>query len=856
MQTPAPTLLESFASYVPRILLRWFGANRGLLTHPAERRLQAPLLLADLSGFTQLTDTLTREQPDGMEQLTILLNSYFGNQIDLVLAHGGDIVEFTGDGLIALWDATEYDPAPPPDHLIAHACQAALAIQHALAAELVTQGIHLKLRLSIGFGDLLVVSVGGVLGRWELLVAGDALTQASHAKLYAAPGEVVLSATAWQYLPTVARGTPTAAGVLRLDWLTSPPAASPPPLPLEPAMLPLIRGHIPAAVLRRVQAGQGDWLAELRYLSVIFVRVQGLNYTAPDALAQAHTVMRALQAALYQHEGSVNQFIVDDKGTVLVAALGLPPLTHTNEAVLAVQAATAMGQRLAALGYQSAAGIATGMVFCGTRGNQHRRDYAIIGDVMNLAARLMQLAASLPTDDSTPPVLCDTATYEAAHQQISFEALAPQTLKGKPEPVALFRPRAVIIQSQSQPPPLVGRISEQTYLHTLLHRLLHAQQGSVIILEGDIGMGKSHLLHHLLAYAREHATVTLRGAGDALAHPAPFHAWRAVFVQLFHLDLLPEDPATRRAHVLGSLTVAPGLREFAPLLQVVLPLELPDTATTARLTPQDRREQTHALLLRLLQLAATHLPLVLVLEDAHWLDPDSWRLAWAAVESIPRLLLLISTQPTDTPPAREYHLLLRHPQTHRLLLSGLDRAAVRQLLCGELDVSEIDEALLNLISEHAEGNPLFTIELTRSLHERGMIICEGQHARLAPAAPAQIRLPTSVQSVITSRIDRLAPALQLTVKVASVLGLRFRTAAIQAIFPLFDQRGAIPEYLHQLEQARIFVRTDPDGNGWTFTHLLIREAVYATLLHAQRREIEAAIDAWQATTTGAETPHT
>lgn len=845
MQTPPPTLLGSLASYVPRILLRWFRANRGLLTHPAERRLHAPLLLADLSGFTRLTDTLTQQQPDGTEQLTTLLNSYFGALIDVVLAHGGDIVEFTGDGLIVLWDATEYADHPDPAHLIARACETALAIQHAFAATRVAQQRHLKLRLSIGFGDLLVVSVGGVLDRWELLVAGDALAQASHALPYATPGTVVLSAAAWQHLHVAARGTPTAAGVLQLDWLgRGTPAPPLRPLPLEPAVLPLIRGHIPAAVLQQVQAQQADWLAELRYLSVIFLSVQGLNYTAPDALAQAQAVMRALQAALYQHEGSVNQFIVDDKGTVLVAALGLPPLTHTNEALLAVQAAIAMCQRLAQLGYQSVAGIATGVVFCGSRGSQRRRDYAIIGAVMNLAAGLMQIADSLPPD-TTPMILCDTATYHATREQISFATLPPQPMKGKAEPVARFRPLATPPRRVPQAP-LIGRTTEQQRLDAVLYALLEQQQGAVVMLEGDVGIGKSHLLHALLARAREYAAVTLQGAGDALAHGTPYHAWRAVFVRLFHLDLLPDDHATRQAHVLASLSVAAGLSTLAPLLNAVLPLELPDTTTTASLTAQERHEQTHALLLRLLQLAATHLPLVLVLEDAHWLDAASWRLALAAVESIPRLLLLISTQPLNEPLTGEYRLLLRHPQVQRIVLGGLDRAATHALMCGELGVATIDAALLTLIYTHARGNPLFTVELTRSLRETDMLVCEGQHAHLAHTAPAQIRLPASVQSVITSRIDRLAPALQLTVKVASVLGVSFRIATLQAVFPLPDQRSALPDYLHRLEQARIFARTDPDGNGWEFTHLLIREAVYATMLYAQRREIEAAIAVQQA----------
>ncbi|NJO84868.1 MAG: adenylate/guanylate cyclase domain-containing protein [Blastochloris sp.] len=115
--------------------------------------------------------------------------------------------------------------------------------------------------------------------------------------------------------------------------------------------------------------------------------VDGIDYDGEQMLAQAHAVMRALQVALYRYEGSVNQFIVDDKGTIFVAALGLPPLTHEDDAVRGVQAALAMHEQIRTLGMECAIGVTTGWVFCGARGSVRRRDYAMIGDTMNLAAR-------------------------------------------------------------------------------------------------------------------------------------------------------------------------------------------------------------------------------------------------------------------------------------------------------------------------------------------------------------------------------------------------------------------------------------------------------------------------------------
>ncbi|NJL04854.1 MAG: AAA family ATPase [Chloroflexaceae bacterium] len=845
-------LLETVASYVPRILVRWYQDEPRLLHTPTARRLHAPILIADLSGFTHLSEVLSHRQPDGVEQLSRLLNRYFGSMIDTLLAHGGDIVEFTGDGLIALWDAHEYTPPPDLPVLLAQAAHAALALQHELAQLTAAYPIadtHLTLRVCIGVGEVLVLSVGGVLGRWELLVAGDAVQQASDAIGQAHTGEVLLSAAAWHTLGQVAHGVPTTRNrTYCLHQLRAPRLPAPaPPLP-EPATLPLIRGHIPGAVLSRMQAGQTEWLAELRYLTVIFLDVQGLNYTAPDALQQVHSVMRALQIVLYQYEGSVNQFIVDDKGTVLVAALGLPPLTHRHEAVLAVQAAQAMVQRVQQLGYGSVAGLATGLVFCGSRGNHRRRDYALIGDVINLASRLMQHAQQLEPDPATPDlpaVLCDAATYQAARAQLNFARLPPVPIKGKGAPVAIFRPLGTQ-PPLGTPPPLIGRAAEQALLTGLFDCLLHKRTSAVLILEGEVGMGKSRLLDDLLEHARAYATITLLGAGDALAHHTPYHAWRSVFQQLFHLHLLPNDLATQQAHVLHSLAIAPELLELAPLLNTILHLDLPDTALTAHMPATVRAEQTHRILLRLLQLASTHLPMVLVLEDAHWLDSPSWSLALAATQTITPLLLIVSTQPLTEPLAREYQQLLRQPQAQRLLLAELEDEAARQLIAVQLDVAYVADEVLELVQHHARGNPFLIAELTRSLYEAGTLRCTANDCRL-PAngdLPSLIRLPANVQGVIASRIDRQPPALQLTVKVASVIGVRFASTTLHAIYPLAITPTQMQDYLRQLEQAQIFRRLTRDGSEWEFVHILIREAVYATLLYAQRRDLHRAVATW------------
>lgn len=163
----------------------------------------------------------------------------------------------------------------------------------------------------------------------------------------------------------------------------------------SPELETALRAYIPGAILARLAAGQSGWLAELRRVTILFINLPDLTYTTP--LEQSQAAMQALQTALYRYEGSVNKINVDDKGATLVAALGLPPLTHEDDPMRGVQTALGMHTALQKLGWRCAIGITTGRAFCGSVGNATRREYTMMGDRVNLAARLMQ-AAGATTD--------------------------------------------------------------------------------------------------------------------------------------------------------------------------------------------------------------------------------------------------------------------------------------------------------------------------------------------------------------------------------------------------------------------------------------------------------------------------
>jgi len=340
-------LIETLASYVPRLITRRLANDPTPIDSPLSEEFPAAVLFADISGFTSLTERLAQRGPVGAEELTHLLNTYFSQLIEFITSHGGDVVKFAGDALIALWPAT--DPTLLPT-VTRRAAQCSLLVQQHLNAYQVAEDVRLSLKIALGAGQILNMHLGGGEGHWEFLVTGAPLLQVGAAEKYARPGDTILSPEAWALVHQVAHGVPvtpqnsegTAAketqdlGVRLTRIQPLPPPAKVNSIDSLPAQAQArLRPYIPGTILARLAAGQEGWLAELRRVTVIFVNLPDLDYTMP--LEQAQAVMQALQTAVYRYEGSINKLSVDDKGVTLVAAMGLPPLAHEDDAARGVR---------------------------------------------------------------------------------------------------------------------------------------------------------------------------------------------------------------------------------------------------------------------------------------------------------------------------------------------------------------------------------------------------------------------------------------------------------------------------------------------------------------------------------------
>lgn len=831
-----PTYLQDLASYLPMIIRQQLRESPAPLTAPRSENMTGAFLFGDITGFTPLVERLAQKGSGGVEELSRLLNAYFHQLITLVNAHGGDVLRFAGDAVLALWP-TDDEPLP---EVVQRAAQCALAIQKELNNYYTFDGAELSMRIGIGAGHLSLVQLGGMFGRWEAMLTGAPIVQASRAEESCQPGQVIISPEAWALaqdvleIEVVRKQGRQGLRILSLSKSIPPRPIYPVPLPADAELA--ARCYVPGAILQRLSAGQTNFLSELRRISVIFVNLPDFE-TVTD-LDQAQRMVQSLQRALYHYEGSVNQLIMDDKGTTLVAALGLPPFAHEDDPSRGALAALELQSVLRELGQRFAIGVTTGHVYCGERGNSERREYAMLGDPVNLSARLMQAVLRAGGNQ----VWCDMATWQAAQTRLDFEALLPVRVKGKLDPIPVYRPIAEkhgLLISEVEP---IGRPAERDRLGSALQSLLRAEPKSPLIIEGEPGLGKTRMVAEIYRQARATGLRVLAGSGDAIERRMAHHAWRGVLRGIFNLNLA--DPSSiQRQKVLSMLS--DHLREQASLLNPILLTDFPEPEAVTRLSDQDRIEKLYEMVTWLLRKVSMQRPIIVILEDAHWFDTPSWSLSLAVNQlslQMP-LLLVLTTRPMTEHLPPEYIQLLELSGRQMIRLMPFSEAEIGALISQRLGTERASEALSRLIHQRTDGNPFFAEEMALNLRDAGALHITPAECRLAPGILLEnIILPDTAQGLVSNRIDRLSPQEQMTLKVASVLGREFNFLLLQAVYPLEADRDQLDACLQTLiKQDFIYAVSAGD---YSFKHTMTREAIYNQMLFSQRRQLHRAVADW------------
>ncbi len=600
---------------------------------------------------------------------------------------------------------------------------------------------------------------------------------------------------------------------------------------------------------------QGD----RRQVTVVFADISGFTALndAAKTPAEVEQVVRLinellseLSEAIYEYDGYIDKYIGDE-----IMALFGAPVAHENDAELALRAALSMMERLskfnenppmplpAPLGVHM--GINTGTVVAGMVGTDRKRSYTVIGDAVNIAARLEGAS-------ERGQIFVNEDTYNLTNRLFVFEEKEPIKVKGKPEPLKIFELISARDLSQTQrgltgmEAPLIGREYETQILTNVYHNLFQGE-GSIAVVAGDAGLGKSRLVQETMKQVKreeqeEDSSKALWLFGRGLAYRQSFA--NRLFVDILYSYLaLPEDSdkmlVRLRLEAMGNELFGERKSEVIPYLATLLGLKLDTDADLPINDPQILQQRIFLAMGEWAEMLAARQPVVMVFEDLHWADPSSVTLIeylFTLTVYNPILLVCVSRPERvsnfwsiKTQSARDYTANFTE-----LTLWPLTDEESRQLIKHLLKIDPMPGDLERLLLNRAEGNPLFLEEVLRSLIEEGIIAPLDGRWEITRSV-TDIDIPNTLQGVLTARIDRLEESVKRVLQVAAVIGRVFPHFVLA---PIVNEPEILEKALEQLELADLIkVRTRDPEPEYMFKHVLTYETAYNSLLHQQRQSI-------------------
>jgi class 3 adenylate cyclase/tetratricopeptide (TPR) repeat protein len=774
----------------------------GRLHEPAEafgEMLDGTMVFADVSGFTKLSERLARTGKEGAEHLVDAINACFSALLGNAYDRGGSLLKFGGDAMLLWYEGDEH---------VLRACASAAEMRRTLRAvgRIRAGGGEVVLRMSVGVhcGSYAMFLVGG--SHREFLIGGRGATTVVAMEGLASAGQILVSADTACMLPPGCLGAEVGTGILLArapaprDWTPSNGFALPSDDMMARTLSTMVRAHVLAAHAP----------PEHRTASIAFLQFRGLDdmieQQGPAVTGERlDRLVRIVQDACDRYEVCfLDSDISSDGGKIRLSA-GAPRVVGDDEERMLL----ALREIIEAdLPMPVQVGVNRGPVFTGEVGPAYRRWYAVMGDTVNLAARVMGKAPARHLY-ATPDVL------RYAKTQFEETALEPFAVKGKSRPVQALdvgRPIRTALEERTRPTlPLVGRERELELLRRAIDNARRAA-GRVVELVGETGSGKSRLLGEALELGA--GMRVLRATCEVFTRDTPYSAWRDLLRQLLGTgwDVPERAVLTRlREEIEGA---QPDLVPWLPLIAIVLDIDVPSSKEVDQLAAESRAAKLHEVVLRFLGRALV-VPTIVEVEHAHLMDAASAALFGALARELASSAWLVLLTRRDASGG----LTLPEDVRQRIALGPLSQEDVQAIALATPEAERLPPHVVELAVERSGGSPEFLLDLLA-----------------AAAAGNRDELPESVGAATMARIDALDPVDGAVVRRAAVLGLTFHPRRLADVM---SRDMALPEEGFWDRLSAVFTR---EGDGQVrFARPALQEAAYASLPFKLRRELHKAV---------------
>jgi class 3 adenylate cyclase/tetratricopeptide (TPR) repeat protein len=869
-------LLTTTKTYLPRpVVLAPQPAGE-----PQGGMYRGTFLFGDVSGFTPLSERLKQLGQLGAERITDIINDLFSSLVGVLFDHGGTLLKFGGDALLGLFPAES--EAELEDSAL-RAVQAALAMQAAMepfsAIEAAGETRALRIKCGISSGPYFAAHLGTPQSM-AYVTTGHTVNRADQAEGHAEPGDVVIAQPTRDLLGdgvtlepraegffVVRQAPPVGAGGTRPPLEEPPPGDVPAQLTYLVERLDRLTPYLAAELLPRIVTNPGDVRIspDHRPVTVMFANYVGVSKLIDDLGARHPALITRhlndyfvhMAQVVERYEGTLarmDQYSVGDRLVIFFGA----PRAHEDDPVRAVY--TALDMQAATRAHFSAlqtpegiyrfrqrVGINTGHLFAGNAGAPDlRQEYTLMGDDINMAARLMSQAG-------WQEIYVSRKTQERAAAFFELEDLGSLKVKGKeiliPTFKVLGRREEVgeVRGLEGRRTPLIGRGEALATLRQRMQSLLGGR-GQVVSVIGDSGLGKTRLVREARRWLedQEPEQDVLWLTGQALSFSEQVSYWLAIHLMRGLLDLpagASADDALftlweRGEELLGRETA----KQAVPFLAYLMRLDLEGewARVVEDLDPQVRQKQTFWAARELFTAVARQRQVIVVLDDLHWADESSLALVqnlMQVTDRAPVMLCLIFRPRRDKGcwQVRDYAASNFPHRYTELSLGPLFPPESRALLEALLPGAQFSASAEQEILDKSAGNPFYLEEVVSALVETEAVVPDPEQPERwqVTARIEEIAVPDTLQSAIVARIDRLTEDARHALQMAAVIGRRFR---LELLRNLAEAEQQLDAWLAQLERNGLI---QPAGVAqeadYTFLDALVQEVAYESLL-VQRRQ--------------------
>ncbi|MEO0282268.1 MAG: adenylate/guanylate cyclase domain-containing protein [candidate division WOR-3 bacterium] len=780
-------------------------------------------IFVDISGFTAMSEKLSKLGKEGSEEVNKILNSYFENLVKITYSYGGDIYRFAGDAFFAIFKEDNKFSLDSRERSLNCSYDILKYVKKNENIKTKNGKFKIGVHISLDYGKVNFFDL-----KSTFFAGGKPLNKLIELSDIAKKGEIITTTEFKEVKNFVFESEGDYYKVLRRKKTSK--------FQIDQDKKNfhenILDDYIPVWLKERLKLKNtiDSKDGEHRKISVIFIHLPQIDYENEQekSLQFLKNYYEIIKEYCEKYEGIITSIDPYKDGERFLIIFGFPK-TYEDSEIRSLLFLNDLKHDSRIDFSKLKAGVNSDYVFVSIIGGKERYEYTVLGDGVNLAARIA-------AKSETGLVLVSENIFNKTYHYFNFKNFGDLELKGKEKKEKTFilenkkeLKKENITRWISQTEKIIGRDQEIKRIEETFSKVKNGN-GYILSISGEPGIGKSRLVEEVIKISSENEFLIFKGECFSYGSSFSYHPWIEILKEIF--DLKPtDDSSAKEQKILKSLeNFDQELKEWAALFGELLGITFHDQSNLKYLDTKLKKQKTFDVITKLLLELSMKKPLNIILEDFHWADSISFELFNFVSNKISdhKILLTLVYRPS-----KDLENAEKKFQTEKIVLKELSKEDSLKLVKNLLNIENISENFKELIIKKSQGNPFYIEELVKSLIEQGYIE-EAENQWEFKGDIEQLVLPESVESIIQSRIDTLDFTDRDVIQTASVLG---REVDLDILENIYENKKLLEESLKNLERFDLIKKSETGKNTYYFKHILTQEVAYGTLSFAKKEEL-------------------